>query len=219
MSWSNLDLCTELTAASEVSPGFLSNHAWLTEYLRPHCRLRRMSWRGSRLRLIQHPAEFASLLILMAERGVKSYLEIGTSTGGSFYTADSYLRVAVPGYQRSVGYDVRAKLRDWDQYRTKFPTAVFRHQGSGSMDLGKEQFDAAFIDARHLEHWVLNDFEKVRRNTRLVAFHDIELQGSTVDRAWRAIKRGHPVHWEFVDQATPPEARCGIGVVEVVGAR
>lgn len=193
--------------------GRLADPQWLAEFLRPHCKLRRLGWRGTRLRIVQDPVEFAQFLILMASRGVRSYLEIGTSSGGSFYTADSYLRAAVPGYDRSVGYDRIDKVRDWEKYKLKFPSVEFRNVNSGRMNLRAEKFDAAFIDARHVERWVLQDFEKVRRNCPLVGFHDIVLTGSTVGDAWLKIKQRRRA-WEFVNMATPAEGRCGIGVVE-----
>jgi predicted O-methyltransferase YrrM len=186
---------------------------WLASALRPHCKIKRLGMRGSRLRVIQDPPEFAGWLVFLAKNGVRSYLEIGTSTGGSFCVVDSYLRAVVPGYERSVGYDRTAKMRDWDQYKAKFPTAEFRHASSENIDLGKERFDAAFVDARHLEHWVMQDHEKVRHNCRIVGFHDIVLQGSTVDKAWARIKAGAKNSYEFINPETPPEARCGIGVV------
>lgn len=207
----NTDLHPHFVAHAES----LNDPVWLADFLQPHCRIRRMAWRGNRLRLIQFPWEFARWLMLMASEGVKSYVEIGTSKGGSFYMTDSYLRARVPGYERSVGYDRHDKLRDWPQYQAQFPSTEFRVQNSKDIRLGAEKFDAAFIDARHLEPWVLQDFEKVRHNCRLVGFHDIVLTGSSVDRAWRKIKSEAKEHLEFIDENAPVEARCGIGVVRI----
>jgi hypothetical protein len=204
----NVELAEHFAANKEK----LRNVDWLTETLRPHCKIKRMGWRGSRLRIIQFPSEFAQWLILLASQNVRSYVEVGTSTGGSFFTVDSYLRAAVPDYRRSIGYDRTSKLRDFDIYHEKFPTCEFRHHSSAQMDLKDEQFDAAFIDARHVERWVLHDFDKVRRNAKIVGFHDIELMGSTVGPAWKKIK-GAGRSFEFIDFSAPPEARCGIGAV------
>lgn len=190
----------------------LMDRQWLEDALRPHCLIKRMGWRGSRLRIIQFPSEFAQWLILLAQNKVRSYVEIGTSTGGSFFTVDSYLRSAVDGYERSVGYDRTSKLRDWEAYHARFPTCTFRHENSDKIQLGDERFDAAFIDAFHKEAWVMADYEKVRHHCRIVGFHDIVLVGASVDRAWERIKRGR-VHHEFIDQFAPVEARCGIGCV------
>lgn len=193
----------------------LHNRRWLEEFLRPHCKIKRMGWRGTRLRILQFPYEFAGFLQFMSSYQVKTYLEVGVSTGGSFLMADSYLRAAVPGFVRSVGYDRTAKLRDWIEYKAKFPATEFRHQSSRDMYLQDERFDMAFIDARHIEKWVLQDFEKVKNNCRFVAFHDIVLEGSTVGLAWAKIKSQYPEHWEFIDLEAPANARCGIGVVKI----
>jgi hypothetical protein len=189
---------------------------WLTDTLTPHCKYRFLGWRGTWLRIIQHPYEFARFLIFMAQNGVRSYIEIGTSTGGSFMAVDSYLRAAVPDFQRSIGYDRSYRLRDFDIYQRRFPTCTFQQRNSRRIRLGSEKFDAAFIDATHLEHAVLRDFGKVRNNCRFVGLHDIVLRKpSTVDMAWELIKRIHPKHWEFIENGIPEDCRCGIGVVEI----
>lgn len=193
----------------------LQDVEWLTEILRPHCKLNRMGWRGSRLRIIQHPWEFASWLVLLGERQCKSYIEIGTSTGGSFMATDAYLRAAVPDYERSVGYDRTSKLRGFDAYReTVGGTIEFRHQGSRNMDVSGEWFEAGFIDARHHEGWVLHDFEKLKRSCGIIGFHDIVLVGGTVGLAWHKIKTGRQ-HCEFVTSDMPESARCGIGAASM----
>jgi hypothetical protein len=188
----------------------LYDYAWLAETLKPHCKLKFMRWRGSRLRVIQFPDEFARWLVLLAKLGTQSYLEVGTSTGGSFFTTDSYLRAAVPGFRGSVGYDRTAKLRDWDLYKARFPATEFRNQSSADMDVRAESFGAAFIDARHVERWVLADFERVRKSAEIVGFHDILRPG--VDLAWAKIKRTGSF-MEFCNTDVPKAAQCGIGCV------
>lgn len=204
----------ELLKQFESDSSLLVDEVRLTALLLPHCKLNRMRWRGSRLRLLQFPLEFARFLILMAVERVRSYLEIGTSTGGTFMAADAYLRSAVPGFHGSVGYDRTAKLRDFEPYKIAVGSIDFRHQGSKEMTLGNEYYGAAFIDARHIERWVLHDYEKVKKHARIIGFHDIALQGSTVQPAWAHIKQQHHRWWEFIDQSAPVEARCGIGVVD-----
>lgn len=191
----------------------LADVEWLTETLQPIVRIKRLKWRGS-LRIIQIPSEFARWLVYLAGQQCRSYLEIGTSTGGSFYAVDAYLRCAVPGYERSVGYDRTNKIHNLKQYREVFPTVEFRHQSSHRMDLAGEQFDAAFIDARHVEKWVLQDFAKVRDHARIVGFHDIILQNSTVGLAWSKIRTAGE-SFDLIDESIPVEARCGIGVVKL----
>lgn len=184
---------------------------WLEEALRPHCKLKYLGWRGTRLRIIQHPREFSQWLVLMANYGVKSYLEVGTSTGGSFFTTDAYLRAAVPGFEMSVGYDRTAKMGQLEEYKARFPATEFRNQGSRSMDVAKEHFDAAFVDARHVEKWVIHDFGKVSAsNPILIGFHDI-LRDSVRD-AWAKLRVGRS-NLDFKVTDVPLIAQCGIGVL------
>lgn len=206
----------EIYEEFEANNDRLQDVDYVASVLRPHCRLLRYGWRGTRIRIVQHPQEFASFLVLMGQRHVRSYLEIGVSTGGSWMAADSYLRAAVPGYRGSVGCDMRpgTRLREFGGYRDRFRTVEFRHLHSKNLHLNGERFDAVFIDARHLHRHVMRDFNRVKGNASLVGFHDIVLKGATVDQAWRKIRETGR-SWEFVDQVGPPEARCGIGVVEV----
>lgn len=202
-----------LATFKSADPLQLRDVSWLTAILRPHCKLNRMGWRGSRLRIIQHPWEFASWLLCLAEHQCKSYVEIGTSTGGSFMATDAYLRAAVPGYARSVGYDRTSKLRGFDAYLEAVAGAIeFRHASSRHMDISQERFDAGFVDARHVEAWVLQDFEKIKGSCGIVGFHDIVLVGGTVGAAWDRIKTSRK-HLEFVATDIPESARCGIGAV------
>lgn len=207
----------ELFAANREN---LLDVAWLAAAIEPHCKHKWIKHRGSRLRLIQHWNEFAQFLVLMAQHGpIRSYMEIGVSTGGTWLTADSYFRACWPGphgFQRSYGIDRRDKLRDWKEYNAKFPTCEFRRQNSRRLRLKEERFDVCFIDAMHLEDWVLKDFEKTRRNCRFIAFHDIVWKnGSTVDLAWAKIKVQGVRHWEIIETSVPENCRFGIGVVEM----
>jgi len=205
-------LNTELTEYFQANKDKIFDLNWLTAAIRPHCRMKHTGWRGSRMRVIQHPVEFASFLILLAERNTERYIEVGTSSGGSFYIADSYLRVAAPAYTGAIGFDRVDKLRNWNAYQQKYPLTQFVRCNSRDIVLGKSKTGAAFIDARHIDKWVLHDFEKVRQNVNLVGFHDI-VRG-TVPLAWEKIKEGRKF-WEFVQRDTPIDAWCGIGVVEV----
>ncbi|MBI5773970.1 MAG: class I SAM-dependent methyltransferase [Verrucomicrobia bacterium] len=207
--------CHEVYDCFMASQDKLLDVEWLTYFLMPHCRYPRLNWHGTRLRIVQYPAEFARFLVFLARNHVRSYVEIGVSTGGSLFMVDSYLRAAVPNYERTVGYDRTSKLRDWEAYRQRFGSIEFRPQNSKDINLAGESFDAAFIDANHSEPWVLQDFEKVRAHCRLAGFHDIVLAGASVDKAWQQIKSQHQRHWEFIETRLPPECRCGIGVVAV----
>lgn len=197
----------------KANPAMLDDAKQMEDFVRPHCYIARMGWRSERPRIIQFPYELVKWMMLLRQEEVKTYIEIGTSTGGTFFMVDSYLRATVPGYSHAIGYDVRDKLRNWHIYKPLFPKTEFHHMDSKDIDLGRKRYDAAFIDARHLERYVMRDYEKVKDNCGLVGFHDIVLQGATADKAWARIKDNHPRVWEFIDTSAPAHARCGIGVV------
>jgi predicted O-methyltransferase YrrM len=192
----------------------LSDVEWLRKAIWPQCRNERRRWAGGRLQMLQNPWEFAEFMVLMARKKVHSYLEIGMNTGGSFYMMDSYLRASLPFYQRSVGYDSQSRLVEWEAYQAKFPGVEFRNESSSIMNLGTERFDVCFIDASHLERAVRRDFEKVKRNCRMVAFHDIAAKKDAVGRAWRDIKASHRYR-EFIAPTRRSHHQMGIGVLLV----
>jgi predicted O-methyltransferase YrrM len=209
--------CYELADHFSENRERLLDVEWLTSFLEPHCHLLPEGIIGSNLRLLQRPREFAEFLIFMASKSIGSYLEIGLSSGGSFYMADSYLRVVNPDFRRSVGYDKsRGALRDWNSYLIRFPKTIFRQGDSAFINLGSESYDLAFIDACHAESAVLRDFEKVRHNCNYIAFHDIVFKNATVDRAWQKVKKQFNNYWEFIDRTSMMP--FGIGVVLLKGS-
>lgn len=191
----------------------------LVDLLKPHCKFNKLHMRGSRLRILQIPDELADFCVWMQDKNIKRYLEIGTSTGGSWMFISAYLASINPDFAASVGYDRTSKLRDFDTYKAnwadtcKSATIEFRHQSSNDMNIDGEKYDLSYIDACHKRDAVWSDFNKVKDHSRFVAFHDIVLTGgSTVDQFWKEIKQQYK-HWEFIDKSLPET--CGIGVVEI----
>jgi hypothetical protein len=206
-------LCHEVYDIFKANNSKLDDVTYLNDFLTPHCVFRKIGLRGSRLRIIQLPLELARFLVWMRDKQINRYLEIGTSTGGSWFLIDSYLRAANPDYRGSIGYDRTSKLRDADPYFSRFKDAEFRHQSSIDLNLKDEQYDLTYIDACHQEQWVWHDFLKVKTHSRFVAFHDIVLaDGSTVSKFWQVAKNQYP-SWEFIDTSLPET--CGIGVLQV----
>lgn len=203
----------------QVYDFFMENHEhlgsveFLTSFLTIHCKFNRVkTLRGSWLRILQVPIEFAQFLVFMKDQIINSYLEIGISTGGSLFTIDSYLRAVNPNYQCSLGVDKKYKLRDYDFYKQRFPTCSF-HQVNSNKFIMPNNFDMTFIDATHQERWVLNDFNKTKDKSKYIGFHDISLRnGATVSVFWEKIKKDYQ-HWEFID--TSLEETCGIGVIKL----
>jgi cephalosporin hydroxylase len=190
----------------------LQDEEYLYKFLFPHTVFKHIGKRGSRLRILQLPREFAQLLIFMSTRKIDRYLEIGTAVGGSWLTIDSYLRVINPTYQGSVGIDIKFRIRSWTEHIARFKNIEFRCGNSRDINLGQETFDLCYIDADHTEESVRNDFEKVKNNCRYVAFHDIVLQDSTVNAYWEEIKHQYE-YVEFIDRSLPQT--CGVGILKI----
>ncbi len=194
----------------------LMDQSFLEDFIRPRTTIKRMKMTGERPRMGQFAKEFAPFMLECAKAKCDSYIEIGTSTGGTFYCMDSYLRAAVPGYKGGTGVNIKMKARNWEAYKLKYPSTEMIIINSRKLELGDRQFGAAFIDANHSEEYVLSDFGKVRNNARICGFHDIVLKGATVDKAWKKIKDQYPKAFsEFIDLEIPDFARCGVGMIRL----
>ncbi len=211
--------CHELYDYFAKNRARLSNYAFMREFLTLHCHFKPAGFHGSHLRCLQVPDEFARYLVtagnFFVSGRIDRYLEVGVASGGSWFITDSYLRALNPLYQGSVGYDIANNLIDWDLYKARFPDVEFRQQSSELIDLKDEQYGLTLIDARHQDEWVTIDFDRVRRNSRLVSFHDIVLPGrrTTVHKFWNRVKPQFEKTWEFIDTTLP--VTCGIGMLQV----
>ncbi len=207
--------CHELYDYFAANRDKLRDYEWLKSFLTLHCTFKPGGFKGSHLKCLQVPEEFARYLLRVGELAtVLRYLEVGVASGGSWFITDSYFRALNPAYRGSVGYDIANNLIDFDLYRARFPDVTFRQESSEFIDLKNEQYDLTLIDALHQDEWVTKDFAKVRGNSRFVSFHDIVLPGRrmTVDKFWNRTKPDFP-HWEFISRATP--VTCGIGLLKV----
>lgn len=168
--------------------------------------------------LWQNPVQFANCLILLADQGITSFLEVGTSRGwtASFMTA--YLLRFEPGL-KSVTVDLNRRFDFFPRIRNKIPLEY--RDGKTSDDLRGSQFDLAFIDADHSFEWVQRDYENVGRHAPCCMFHDInddfvsDKGGNNggVRRFWALLKEREPdaVFHEFNQHSCG--ANCmGIGV-------
>lgn len=197
----------------------LKSVEWLAHVLLPICRQAKRDRNGGVIRLLQHPREFARFLVLLGNLRCRSYIEIGTHSGGSLYIVDSYLRALDPAaFVCSVGIDISDRnLVGWSAYSDRFPRTRFILADSRQLDLGTEQFDAGLIDGSHTGKAVANDFATLRNHCRVVGFHDIAAKKSNVLRVWRQVKEQHPVcpTWEFISLPPRRKLGMGIGVVEL----
>jgi predicted O-methyltransferase YrrM len=125
--------------------------------------------------------EMAWLAALLAREGVRSYLEIGSKSGGSL----ECMATALPTGSRIVSVD----LPSGAETRPQLEACVARLQDRGydaHLILGDstapgiiEQvaalgpYDACFIDADHSLPYVTKDWNNYGSLARIVAFHDI----------------------------------------------
>lgn len=174
----------------------------------------------------QKPDEIAEFLELLNSEGVRSYLEIGISHGGSFH----YIGLGLPTGSRMVGIEhhgvwtphlvaAMAALKDAGQDAeiiwgdSKNPNVIKQAEERGP-------YDCVFIDGDHSHAGVAADWRNYGPMARIVAFHDIDAEHSAnweklrrrgfgVPEVFRDIKRRH----RYVAIVSKAEPGMGIGVV------
>jgi tRNA A58 N-methylase Trm61 len=97
------------------------------------------------------------------------------------------------------------------KYKARFSGCEFRQSDSRTIQLN-ENFDLAFVDARHSMKLVRNDFNKVKDHSKYVAFHDIINPYASVTEVWEPLKKQYK-HWEIID--SNESYSCGIGVIKL----
>ena len=158
--------------------------------------------------LQQDFTEFSQFLDLIKKHQIRSYLEIGSKHGGSFWRISSslprgarvvsvdlphgdtsfkesepHLRACVQEL-RKLGYDAHLFLTDSTDEKT---VESVRNLGP---------FDLVLIDANHTEPYVRKDWANYGNLARIVAFHDISWQERPnykkmpihVPKVWNEIK-------------------------------
>lgn len=158
--------------------------------------------------VVQDKEELFGFIQLLVAQNVRSYLELGTSEGVSLYCVgrclpqESIIYGVDLGEEHSVGHLSQniTLLRQAGQFACfiKSTCADARDQFTDGM------FDAVFIDADHTYESVKQDWEMYRNVGRIVAFHDIRLEGP--GRLWREIGGGLELHHTACTQ------KWGIGV-------
>jgi len=179
---------------------------------------------------LQDPKEFEQFLRFIKKEQVRSYLEIGSKHGGSFWRvtrslpggsrvvsvdlpqADKSFKVSEPNLRACIdklkakGYDAHLFLSD----STK-PETVDRVRELGP-------FDLVFLDGNHTEPYVWKDWHNYGPMARMVAFHDIahwrEIPDSKklpidVPKVWSKLKEAH----RHIEIKMCPTHDNGIGVL------
>jgi hypothetical protein len=175
----------------------------------------------------QQQFEIDSLAYLFAERGVRSYLEVGARYGDSFYDVMRRLPVGskgvcvdFPGNVWGTAGSSEALEAACEKLRKKGYNITIILGDSTDPRVVKEverlgPFDAALLDGDHRYNGIKKDFENYASLCGIVALHDIVGHGQRhsegieveVPKFWREIKTKESV--EFI----APGSAMGIGVV------
>jgi hypothetical protein len=179
-----------------------------------------LAYTGKGLSIWRCPNEFARYLVWLAARPpIRSYLEIGVESGGSFITTTEYLRRFHP-LRAAIGLDPVLSPPVFD-YVSRSDGVHFIQGTQASEELRwlieqLGEVDLVFIDGDHSPDAVRADWEFARSHSRYVAFHKIMAKNRPgVTSLWEEIRSTHPKNWEFVDSRWRPNLGAGIGAVEL----
>lgn len=179
--------------------------------------------------LLQDLKEFDQFLKFIRKHNVKSYLEIGSKHGGSFWRistslpkgsrvvsvdlphGDTSFKESEPNLKACVeelkrrGYDAHLILGDSTE-----PEIVEKARSLGPYDL-------VFIDANHTEAYVRKDWDNYKICSNIIAFHDIGWRARPAPSKKMPIEV--PIVWAELKQLyRNVEIRCcvqdnGIGIL------
>lgn len=174
------------------------------------------------LKLQQVPEEFAGLLLFVANRNIKNYLELGIGNGGSFAvmsffmqsTLQSAMAVDNLAYRNLIGQnegEIKAYINsipvDADFYFVNSTTDNYFYQCDDDL-----KYDCIFIDADHSYQGARKDYDNALKHINkggIIIFHDINSDACPgIKKLWSEVKN-ETAH-EFIASKT-----CGIGVIEI----
>lgn len=147
--------------------------------------------------LWQHPDEFASLLLFLKEKNIKSFLNIGTFNGVTFNIMSDYLNKFN-----------KVECITLDPHDHKPEKNINYSYVTTTSDSYRDQtFDLVFIDGHHGYQYVKNDYSNVGINAKYCVFHDIDddfvrndpNNEGGVPRFWNEIKQSKN-YIEFVSE-------------------
>jgi len=176
------------------------------------------------MRLWQYPKQFSKYLVWLSDQKIQSYLEIGTRFGGTFLVTVAYLS-RFNEIKAAAGVDLveSSDLTLFSQQNPEFKYLVASTESKEFAELiASRKWDLVFVDGDHSNPIFQSDWELAKKNSRLVALHDIVSTGCQhVVDLWQSLKPQYK-NVEFTDQYTEVLNRTGkkylgIGVVETHG--
>jgi tetratricopeptide (TPR) repeat protein len=187
--------------------------------------------------VLQYPSEAKFLALFLAERGVRSFFEVGMRHGGFAQLLDAMLEFErVGGSELIVTPRLRLVLED-----DRYDVFVGDHHSDGYRRWreAREPFDFVFIDGGHTYNEVLRDFQRERAfKPRFIGFHDVwntsclgakrmwdDVPGKLLyycnvdpDEYFLVQYRNRNFDTSFFDRQREANGYCaGIGIVEVDG--
>ena len=168
---------------------------------------------GEHMMIYQSPEQLSGLLELLTQYSIGSYLEIGTSGGGTFCYIDAVLRYLNPKLQSCTVdvLDKRTKIAK-DYIKEHEKDITFIKDNSLTLTLDKK-FDLVFIDGNHSNKAISNDYKKWGQFAKIVVFHDVcNSKCKDAVSYWNTIKVGKEAY-EFITKGSYALCNYGIGAV------
>lgn len=181
------------------------------------------------IQMEQHPGEFDQFMKFVAEKGVQSYMEVGSKWGGTLWRVANALPVGstivsidLPHGDRKTQPSLEACCEDLRQrgYRVHLCLADSTLPQTVEFAGKWKPYDLIFIDANHTLPYVTRDWRNYGPMGNIVAFHDIGWKDKPgregklpiqVPELWRQIRNEHP-DGEVVEIRACP-ADNGIGII------
>jgi predicted O-methyltransferase YrrM len=190
---------------------------------------------GAYFKYQQYEDELREFVAFLKNKGIKSFLEIGSKFGGVLWAVSRIM----PKGSRIVSVDLphsqwgradsKPHLKDCIRRLKEagYDAHVFIADSTAPETVEKVQalapFDAIFIDANHTEPYVRKDFANYGKMTRILCFHDIgwnrpkppDRLSIDVPKVWAELKQTYRDEASFDEIRRDPTGQDnGIGILQ-----
>lgn len=150
---------------------------------------------GHGLKIWQYPNQLAHYLASLADKEIRSYLEIGVRHGGTFILTVEYLS-RFSEMEAAVGVDIES-TPSFVEYAEQMANVTYVVDSSTSAAvkavIESRKWDLALIDGDHTFGGCLRDFTLIRNHAKCIALHDIISDSCPGVRAvWRLVSNVVP---------------------------
>lgn len=171
------------------------------------------NWCGHGVKSWQYPRQFSRYLRFLAEREIRSYVEIGSRHGGTFIITVEYLDRFTP-LHRACAIDLEPSpiLECYRQEWRAFDYHIGSSTSPTARSILRAGWDLALIDGDHSRGGCWADYQAVKEAARLIVLHDIVNDHCPgVAEVWRNIRSVVPASrvFEQVDQYREVFERTG----------